>query len=90
MSNNYGVPPCPDSAESPRHARMPGAATCPRSDTYRMIENGTIHNIFGWAFRCRTCKLIFFRASREASREGFQAAMVERAAKAAQEQERRR
>ncbi len=85
--NNYGCPPCPNSN---RYSRNPGDEPCPRSDTYRAIESGNVHSVFGWLFRCRTCGTMFFRASREASREGFQAAMVERAAKAAQEQERRR
>ena len=63
---------------------MPGAAACPRSDTYRMFENGTVHAIFGWTFRCRTCNQIFFRISREAGMEGLKAGRMEQLAKEAE------
>lgn len=66
---------------------MPDEEACPRSDTYRAIESGTVNHIFGYVFRCRTCQTVFFRASREASKEGLMSAMVDRAAKAAQEKE---
>ena len=80
-------PPCPNSR---RYSRMPDEQSCPRSDTYRAIESGTVHSVFGWLFRCRTCGTMFFRASPEASREGFRASQMDRAIKAAQQQERRR
>ena len=83
--SSYNCPPCPNSAESPQYARMPGKATCPRSDTYRAIESGDNYNVFGWLFRCRTCKGMFFRASREAAREGLRAGELERLAKEAQQ-----
>lgn len=84
---NFGCPPCPNSM---RHTRMPDEEGCPRSDTYRAIESGTAHGIFGWLFRCRTCGTMFFRASREASVDGFRAAQVDRAVKAEQRRGERR
>jgi hypothetical protein len=68
---------------------MPNENVCPRSDTYRAMESGTPQGIFGWLFRCRTCGTMFFRASREASKEGFRASQMDRAVKAAQEREKR-
>lgn len=85
MSSNFGVPPCPNSAESPKYARMPGMATCPRSDTYRAIESGTAQVVFGWLFRCRTCQGMFFRASREAGNEGLKAGRLDKLAKEAEQ-----
>lgn len=82
---NFNCPPCPDSPQSPKHARMPGSASCPRSDTYRMTENGTAHVIFGWGFRCRTCGMIFFRDSPDARRHAFRQAQTERLMKQAAE-----
>ena len=75
MPSEYGVPDCPNSHA---YSRTPGDEPCPRSDTYRAFENGTVHNIFGWTFRCRTCGTIFFRASREAGMEGIKAGRTEK------------
>lgn len=82
MALNYGTPECPNSL---RRTRMPGDEGCPRSDTYRAIESGTAQGIFGWLFRCRTCGTMFFRASREASREGMRQAQINQAIKDAEE-----
>ncbi len=87
-ARNFGCPPCPDSPQAPQHARMPGSATCPRSDVYRMTENGTAQNIFGWGFRCRTCKMIFFRDSPDARRHALREANLNRLAQQAQQERR--
>lgn len=71
---NYGTPVCP---QSQQWTRDPEMRPCPRSDTYRAIENGDAHNVWGWLFRCRTCGNMFFRASREAGEEGLRAGRLE-------------
>ena len=70
MALNYKTPDCP---QTQPWNRKPGEEPCPRSDTYRAIESGDAHNVFGWLFRCRTCKTMFFRTSREAGNEGLRA-----------------
>lgn len=82
MPLNYGTPECPNTRP---HSRMPGEEVCPRSDTYRMFENGTVNVVFGWTFRCRTCSTIFFRASREAGNEGLKAGRLDKLAREAQQ-----
>ena len=72
MPVDYHCPECPAYL-----GRIQGQK-CPRSDTYRAFENGTVHNVFGWTFRCRTCGVIFFRASREAGNEGLKAGRQKR------------
>lgn len=84
MPLSYDCPPCPDSPQSPRYARMPGKATCPRSDTYRAIESGDNHNRFGWLFRCRTCGTGFFRESPEMHKHAMRQADMARIVREAQ------
>lgn len=57
-----GCPPCPNAN---RYSRQPGEEACPRSDTYRAIESGNAQATWGWLFRCRTCKTMFFKSTRE-------------------------
>lgn len=86
MAIDYGAPKCPDSPESPKYARMPGRATCPRSDTYRAIESGNPQAIFGWLFRCRTCGSAFFRATREMGEAGMRQGRLDQLARQAQQE----
>lgn len=74
MPLNYQTPNCPNTQP---WNRQPGEPPCPRSDTYRAIESGNNHTIFGWLFRCRTCGTMFFRTSREAGNEGLRAGRME-------------
>lgn len=80
MPGRFGEPDCPNSHV---YSRMPDQEPCPRSDVYRMFENGTAQSIFGWTFRCRTCGTIFFRASRAAGMEGIKAGRNEQLRKQA-------
>lgn len=77
MSISYGAPACPNSLPT-RVPYLKPEERCPRSDTYRAIESGDNHNIFGWMFRCRTCGSMFFRASRAAGMEGIKAGQIEK------------
>ena len=75
MPIDYGAPTCPQT--QPRN-RQPGEAPCPRSDTYRAIESGDAHSVFGWMFRCRTCGTMFFRTARGAGEEGKRLGVMEK------------
>lgn len=81
MPINYGTPPCP---ASQRHTRRPGQEPCPRSDTYRAIENGNNNAVWGWLFRCRTCGTMFFRANPEMARAGIRQGQIDKLAKEAE------
>jgi len=70
MPINYGTPPCPH-LWAPREEDR-----CPRSDTYRAIEQGDAFGVWGFLFRCRTCGNMFFRATREAAVAGMLGKLV--------------
>ena len=75
MPINYQTPDCPNTQP---YNRSPNDPSCPRSDTYRAIESGDAHNVFGWLFRCRTCGTMFFRTAREAGMHGVNAGAMQK------------
>ncbi len=89
MPLDYGAPPCPNTRS---YSRQPGDEVCPRSDTYRAMETGNVHSVFGWLFRCRTCKTMFFYDPPELKRKRIQEAQEQEMRRTIQrmEQERRR